>query len=651
MEQNSVFDFADFNAEVFDLYKSTLRKALSDPAEVKAFEDDAEEVASGEKAAQSLTGVEDASMPGKRARRKKTITNPEPRRGRLNGERDDVEMSRSVALIRLSIWRHVFDVGPHLRRLGVPTLPADPFMKEAPGKIAKDLAESFEEEIPPLPDEVAKPILAYAHKMIMEPAEDVIRLQAGFLLIDPRGGPRPPRTINRPLAAHVRGFAFSSRDGGGAWRAPIVPTPRDLTGGLSIRQLILQIRDACAIVLLSDVGMRISELCGIEIDDREIDDELPSCIEVDTSISQFNEHFFIRGFLTKKQIEPMPERWLLGARPVGSDWEPPGVRAVRVLERLLQPWRRLAEDDLVSRRLFVGFERGTMPRDGKSILPVLANSMRVAMRESIAEHVPLKRLLQTSLASNPEVFPYATSDGRCIRPHQWRKTFLRYLIRIDGGLLPAISQHFKHMTMAITEGSYMPKDPALLDAVDSVRAQEVTRFLYERRYGKKRGFDTREDMIAESESQLRDLIGNRSYADARGDLETFAADHDLEVFAGAHGQCLIGLRPDAARCHRFSSRPAWEARAPDLVTRTPSLCAGCVNFSPGSGSADFWRRWYTENMTAWIESGYEPSFRVARSRGMQATAILRSLGVPPPLLLARSPRGPRINPYTGEELR
>ena len=197
--------------------------------------------------------------------------------------------------------------------------------------------------------------------MIGVPAEEVIRLHEMYAegvqaAINDGQKSRNPQN-DRGLRA-VKGFQFSVLPGEmEPWHKPPDQAEVDefwavykkgytrstVSGSQLLRSLICSIRDACSIVIQSETGLRVSELCGLE---PGIDQEsgLPTNVRVRRSYSGLNEMFYVDGRLFK--TVPTSERveWLVGSRPVGSNEIPPPVRGLDVLTRLLDPWRQLARD-------------------------------------------------------------------------------------------------------------------------------------------------------------------------------------------------------------------------------------------------------------------------------------------------------------------
>lgn len=636
MHDCSYFDFDQLDEKAFERFKRQLETTLANP-EVRS---DQELVAEG---VEEDLESDEVSTPAELNLNTKSVPDPdsddadELTTTELDGG-DDEDVSFSAAFYRLRTWKLLYDQRNLLQMALIATIPFDPFRGSSPRTLARKIADDSIESIPPVPLDVARPILHAAHRMIAEPADDIIALQRDYIGTMARMDREPPTLERMRLRSVMENFRFSEIPGEGRpWREPIGLDDSQAGGGIVLARLINTIRDACMLVLLSEVGLRIGEACSVQVEDREPSDDLPSCIDLRPSKSELNQHFFLRGLLSKFQQRPKEETWLVGARPIRTTFEPPTVRAIRVLEQLFRPWRNFSKNPQVRRQLIVSFVGSGLPRRPTSVRMVQAAKIRTAMQSFIAKSVDLK-VLEPLVPDKPELRDYIDSNGRCVRPHQWRKSFLVYLLGVDDGLLPAISQHFKHYTLAITENGYMPKDLALLEEADSIKARMVTRYLYERRNGRQRSVSRLDRVIDDNFARIRELIGERTYDQAEPDLRELVEEHDVTIWFARHGRCLMALRPDEARCHEAVGNTDWKNRSPNFGERAPSLCLGCVNFSASAESIPFWRERYSNNQTAWIRSGYHRSFRVMRERAKQAAAVLRSLGSSLPMILVRADR-------------
>jgi hypothetical protein len=377
--------------------------------------------------------------------------------------------------------------------------------------------------------------------------------------------------------------------------------------------------------------LRISELCGLEPGiDRE--SGLPTCVRVRRSYSGLNELFYVDGRLFKTVARAERVEWLVGSRPVGSKEIPPPVRAVHVLARLLDPWRKLARDPKVAKTLFVQ-PTGSHGMPGKSGIAITFEDMiLVGQRQFVYRYVDLSKLPDRSRRGE-DLAAYRDSRGLCLRTHQWRKTFARYICGADSRMLPAVSRHFKHLTLAMTEEAYLGKNPALQDAYESNINQSTARILYENARGKPAQAGRMAKVIDEHRAELQALIANKDERDGRRAIQKWIEQNQLQIFFAPHGKCFIRLDPVGARCHEVGQTVHWLNEEPNYATRHPSLCAGCSCFLVDKEDEEFWLKRYLDNYRAFLQGasdGKAGDYRIARERADQAAAILQALKLPLP---------------------
>ena len=138
---------------------------------------------------------------------------------------DGEGMSVSQVWRRVNIWLQLWRQAGPLREVGIPTLPEPPFSGRSARQVAREIATRAASLIPPLPDEVALPIMNAAHRMIGLPAEEVIRLHDMYAegvqaAIDDGKKRRNPQN-DRGLRA-VKGFQFSVLPGElQPWHSPL----------------------------------------------------------------------------------------------------------------------------------------------------------------------------------------------------------------------------------------------------------------------------------------------------------------------------------------------------------------------------------------------------------------------------------------------
>jgi integrase len=574
-------------------------------------------------------------------------TIPDPQN---NADKVAEGMSVSQVFRRIHIWLQLWRQAGALRQASIPALPEPPFNGRSAKQVARDVATRVASLIPPLPDEVALPIMNAAHRMIGRPAEEIIRLHdlyaAGVQAAVNAGEKRRTRQNLRGVRA-IKDFQFSVLPGEREpWHAPLDQAevddfwpvysrgrqaPGRISGSQLLRSLVCSIRGACSIVIQSETGLRVSELCGLE---PGINPEsgLPTCVRIRRSHSGLNELFFVDGRLFKTVASPQKVEWLVGSRPVGSKEIPPPVRALEVLTRLLDPWRRLAKEPRLARTLFVQ-PKSCSGMPGKSgIAATFEDMILVGQRQFIFRYVDLRKLPDRNRRGE-DLAVYRESRGLCLRTHQWRKTFARYICGTDSRMLPAVSRHFKHLTLAMTEEAYLGKNPALQDAYESNINQSTARILYENARGKPAQTGRMAKLIDEHRAELQALTANKDERDGLRAVQKWVEQNRLQIFFAPHGKCFIRLDPVGARCHEVGQTVHWLNEEPHYGFRHPSLCAGCSCFLVNKENEEFWLERYIDNYRAFLRGasqGKASEYRIARERADQAAAILQALMVPLP---------------------
>ncbi len=645
MTQYAYTSFTQLDEGAFASFRKNLHIKLSDPAWYDEEFGDDHETDAADRYELDLGG--DLGPPVEATDAESAAT----ARAAAKSDKEVDPFTRSAAYNRLRPWRQLFEHGEAMDSAGVPALRFNAFSQDTVRDLADEASVIATDLIPPLPAPVALRIMARASALIETAGDDVIRLQdeylGGMLRIDRV----PPSDERLRLRRIMEGFRFSDVDGS-PWRNPIVLGPEEIGGGDQLRDLIMLIRDAAVLVIFCGTGVRISELCSLTADSTVVPaalplfdglesaapdaDALPRCVSVSTSKTGLNEHFFMHGRLFKNERTPKDETWLIGSRPKGSDVEPTVLRAIRVLERLFLPWRGLASDEHVRSHLLMGFRGRGVPRSAKALLPIRAGSLRLSLKDFVAGECDLAGLADL-VRSDKKLAPYVTSKGRCIRTHQWRKTFALYMMKVDDRMIPALAHHFKHMSVAVTENSYMPSDPSMLAATDSVHMQETARYFYEQRHGSGGSFGRLDELVDEHREEWAKLVDDLPFEEAYPELQSYCLERHIRIFHAEHGRCLIGANPDLARCHEASGTSSYRNSRPNHLTRTPSLCTGCANFSVSREHAGFWRRRYATHQTTWIESDRSRQFRVIQKRAQQAASVLRALKVPVPAVFAMAP--------------
>lgn len=555
------------------------------------------------------------------------------------------ELNRHTLSRGLFVISHLWNQRRSLAQMGIEPMAIHPFDGKTAEEMARELSAKVSNWIPPLPDEVALAVLNKATWFLGTPADDVLRLMDVFT--DPlAGSTMTVKSDLRSTYTHKAGlkncarhrrvkrfldrFEFAIVPGETEpWHDPINASNSDrYDGKRRVADLWEAVRDAAAIVVQAMTGMRASELLSIKAG-VEQDSGLPSEVRIELSLSGLYEWFVIRSVVSKTE-EGIPRAvdWVLGMRPAGSTRIPLAVRALCILNALLKPWLERSRTD----HLFLSISHG------KGLLRTHSNagSMGVKklnrhMQRFIMEWVDLSDLPDQSAhcVTELDLVPWRESRGEIFRTHMLRKTWAQYTLACDARLLPAIQMQFHHLSLAMTEGSYIGRNPLLLDALTSVSVQKRNLLLFEAVIGTSKLAGRMGERLDSILSELRELVRNLPMSEKWNQTATWADRNDLTMFFSPHATCCP-VRSSEMRCHNVSKTPMWIRHAPNFETRTPTMCAGCACAIMDKSHEIFWTDRYIASQrslaaaeTIGIADG---SFREVRFRAEQARGILKKFG-------------------------
>ena len=539
------------------------------------------------------------------------------------------ELTHSAAWRPVNLLIQIFERRAEMRRRGVGFISERPFGPDSTALaiVTEAMGLKRQGRLHPIPDAIALPVLAQAVRMILAPADDVLELQDAVLGVmrgDYRDDHSDYRRSNHRITEAIQSFQFRACSGETApWRGPVEDLISrtmidgrvvELTVIQQFRRLILSVLQACVVVLQGLTGMRASELIGLEASSFD-ESGSPECLKTRLTADGSFEVFELHGRTVKGRRERT--YWVVGARPTGSNYEPPTVRAIRVLGRLLAPWRTLG-----GRTTLLATFRAAkgLPRTKASVGSVYSTTLTQWQREFCFEHVDESTVDASVLGGRPL---YAH-----VRGHRWRATFAVHLYRVDPRLVPALSDHFKHVGQVTTEHGYIGTDPALLDAMDSARVQSVAMMLLQLSSGNAQAAGPAARLVeqyrAELKQQLEDAEGNTPLARA----EAFVRVNALQIYNGQHGACLMAIMPMQSRCRQMSGTTGWFNVAPDTSVRTPGVCAGCQCYLVRPEHLPYWRRSVEEHrrvLNAARSDVERGELRVSQNRLSLAEAIVEKL--------------------------
>ena len=562
---------------------------------------------------------------------------------------DEDEITSPTVKRALSLIPRLWSERRLLTRWGVPNLHQDPFRDSTVHHYADVLATKALGWIPPMPDEVAIPIFNKVAWWLSGPAEDVIALLeciedplAGTEIIVPVG--RYKNGIRKQTAGvghaararrHSRflaDYSFSTLPGESQpWHAALDESyeSEDQKGPLPrIRQLFNAVRDACAMSIQWMSGMRISELLGIEAGFDAVSG-LPRGVRIELSASGLYDLFVIRTVLSKTESGlPREMDWVLGMRPKGSMDEPLPVHALRLLNRLHEPWRRHA----TTTRLILGGSGGkTLPVKTSALGALSSTAMLVSMKSFIARWVDLSGLPNESRhkIKDNDLVEWRESQGRIMKSHMLRKSWAQFMFAVDPSLMPAIQLQFHHLSMAMTDSGYIGNNVLLLNEMDSVGKQALNLMILESVLGRNSLAGRMGEELEQATQKLAERVKGLPTSDAYKEVVKFCEQAQLPIFFSPHGACMP-LQTHEMRCQDEAGTSLFLRKQPNARTRQPSLCAGCGCFVLDARHANFWAARYLDNWLAYKRaerSGDVSGYKVIKERAEQAGKLLKKIGV------------------------
>ncbi len=529
---------------------------------------------------------------------------------KANGSDEDV--SAHMLARHLDVLVRIFEQRTALGEVDGARMLGHPFAGESAHAVAVKLGSRMAGAIPPVPDPVFLPVVSKAMSWLGAPADLIVEWSRAY------------HAKNGETVRTSNSYSYGlNRELNRLWsevRDPAIDPLRgwtksgeelEMTEIRRMRRLIHDLRSACTIVLQAMLGMRISEVAGLKAEPVDPETGWPACVEVRPSASGLNEIFYVRGRVYKGRHQFQEVEWVAGSRPVGTDVIPPPVEAILVLERLFRPCRdaRHLSDLILSTRAFWHDPTTEAQPNG-----VFSDDLRKGQVRFMQDFVDL---------------PEAYRDWN-LTTHQWRKAFAQYVIRSDERLLPALSDHFKHMSLAMTEQGYLGSDPELLGLLDDVATREAARLLFDAVNGTGRIAGKMADTIRENAASIEALMGaDGSDADRLARLTSAVAEDDVRVWGAAWGACLF--RAETARCHHQAGG-AFDlaARRPRYSHRQPGVCCSCSNLLVSDAHEGFWKERYATNVSLRDEgraAGEHAVAAVAAERVATAEAILRKMNV------------------------
>jgi nucleoside diphosphate kinase len=543
---------------------------------------------------------------------------------------DMLDENLDESLTASSIARYLrapFDFGEESRRVEAAGLSPlrvrlrdDP--KETPHTLARGLAKVALRRISPLPPEILLPLMNRAEWFMQEPAEDVTRL-ARYLVSEVPDILKAAR--DRATLAHMGRYIsgrFQFLEGRGRlWHGSLAADherigsrelkPKTTSGIRLARDLIQDAMAAASIQLQGAAGLRVSEIEMLEASSLDLATGLPDCISIRYDDTGTIELFYLSGYLIKTTASRERAEWLIGSRIVGAKHLPPLVEAIRRLYQIAE----VLDPDRTTKRLFLGSSAGAWEYFTGKVMPLDTMQIQQLQRAFAANYVDRALVNRIDL----------------LRTHAWRKSFAQFVFSVDPSLGPALSQHFKHLRVAMTLEAYITNDPVLLGHLESATIMETARDIYEATTGRQAASGRFGKLIKKHQDEIRRLVAGRGEQEAIEAVYGFVEAHQITFWFLEWGDCGIAAAPTEAACHRVAGTVSFRNRAPNFAYRDLDICAGCSRLLILRRHLPFWRDRYSRLKASIAHLGPDVGSvaRAAlRKKLVQAKAVVRSLECP-----------------------
>ena len=293
-------------------------------------------------------------------------------------------------------------------------------------------------------------------------------------------------------------------------------------------ELSRRVCDAAFVVLSYLVGMRVSEILGLEA----------GCIRKRQSLSGDETFSFISGRIYKTALtaEGTPHEWI--APPIAE-------RAIKRLEEISRPQREQTGNNNLWQ--YTAYP-AVIPSNG-NISTVTTEVMRVRLNEKFRHFIGLPE-------HNGEPWPLSS--------HQGRKTFAYFVAKKDRTGLYALREHLGHHSILMTDRSYSGHDHEMSKLIGEAAVDEMVHSFAEALTATELAGQAGEHLLKSSPFR-GELITEDLLEYTRQRLKETGVHFEVCDY----GYCYYNVRHSA--CH-------GDEDGPNQALRTQSVCVGCKNF-------------------------------------------------------------------------
>ncbi|MDM4765988.1 hypothetical protein [Pelomonas sp. SE-A7] len=486
-----------------------------------------------------------------------------------------------------------------------------PFGDKTYGEVTAKVVPHVIRRIPALPELVAIPLLNTVVDWIENKGPILAAAHQSYHAACAHGDMRLKRkAINEICAAGFDDRSLSKvpwgERGDVQWQ--------DVPDAHRVRLSALMFRDACVLALQYLVGLRISEVCSAKTE-RLKNKGLPSCIHKRETPDGLFDLYFFKGQIYKDNRIPFPRDWVIGAVPRGSKKLPVCAQAITHLHTI---WSRLYEDEKEN-PLFMHFSNPhSMPRDADGVVAAKGTTLQRGIRRFVRCWVDLSSLPDFDVHGN-DLRQYRSTRGQCIRGHQGRKTFAEYILQARESAAEALTSHYGHLNKVILFRGYFEPLQRQKSDVENMRLQATINYFVAGANG--RSYFGNVASAVQAFYNEHGLTGIRDLETLRGKVKDIVVSHGIRIFFGAHGNCLISVRPTESRCREASGGASWWFQAPDYISQNVSMCTGCGCFAADSAHLPYWRN----RMASYEAAAQDPTNRVAVIRFETSKIIVKAI--------------------------
>jgi len=381
-----------------------------------------------------------------------------------------------------------------------------------------------------------------------------------------------------------------------------------------VRLSALMFRDACVLALQYLVGLRISEVCSA-VAERMKTKGMPSCINKRETPDGLFDLYFFKGKIYKDNRIPFARDWVIGAVPRGSKHLPVCAQALVHLHTIWSPLYVDAQEN----PLFMHFSNPhSMPRDGDGAVAAKGPTLQRGIRRFVRCWLDLSNLPDFDVHGN-DLRRYRSSRGQCIRGHQGRKTFAEYILQARESAAEALTSHYGHLNKVILFRGYFEPLQRQKSDVENMRLQATINYFVAGADG--RSYFGNIASAVQAFYTEHGLTGIKDLEVLRAKVKDIVVSHGIRIFFGAHGNCLISVRPTESRCRDASGGASWWFQAPDYISQNISMCTGCGCFAADSAHLPYWRN----RMASYEAAAQDPTNRVAVVRFETSKIIVKAI--------------------------